>query len=155
MTTSGPSASSSGFAGLTLPAEPSLAQLKRATDDYQAICLTVLEVMLQRFERRPDYPFIDTKLDLSTGRDFPDDDPIRGLDAVYGWIQGRGLEALAGHGRWLRDGTGAADRSQLLPRIETMIRAVLRTLRRIRDAWTVLAISMAIVSGPTPPGTGV
>ena len=64
MTTSGPSASSSGFAGLTLPAEPSLAQLKRATDDYQAICLTVLEVMLQRFERRPDYPFIDTKLDL-------------------------------------------------------------------------------------------
>ncbi|MEC7841396.1 MAG: hypothetical protein VX911_00830 [Candidatus Latescibacterota bacterium] len=133
MTTSGPSASSSGFAGLTLPAEPSLAQLKRATDDYQAICLTVLEVMLQRFERRPDYPFVDTKLDLSTGRDFPDDDPIRGLDAVYGWIQGRGLEALAGHGRWLRDGTGAADRSQLLPRIEAMIRAVLRTLRRIRD----------------------
>ena len=104
-----------------------------ATTDYRAICLTVLEAMLERFERRPDYPFVDTKLDLTSGSDFPDDDPIRGLDAVYGWIQGRGLEALAGHGHWLREGMAGADASLLLPRIEVMISAVLETLRRIRD----------------------
>ena len=133
LTRSDPGASSRGFGAFTLPADPSLRQVRRATGDYRTICLTVLDAILERFESRPDYPFVDTKLDLTTGRDFPDDDPIRGLDAVYGWIQGRGLEALAGHGRWLRERSGDADTSLPLPRIEAMIRAVLQTLRRIRD----------------------
>jgi hypothetical protein len=41
-------------------------------------------------------PLLDTKLDLAhpAAPDFDASDPVRGRDAVYGWIQGRGLEAL-------------------------------------------------------------
>ena len=38
---------------------------------------------------------------LITGEDFAQDDPIRGRGAIYGWIQGRGLESLVGHARFL------------------------------------------------------
>ncbi|MBQ8755190.1 MAG: AGE family epimerase/isomerase [Lentisphaeria bacterium] len=42
------------------------------------------------------YPFIDTKFDIPTGKDFDDSEDFRRKDHIYGWIQGRGLEALAG-----------------------------------------------------------
>ncbi len=62
----------------------------------------VLDAILARQARRPDYPFIDTKLDILTGRDFGNADPeFKRRHVVYPWIQGRGLEALAGHCRWL------------------------------------------------------
>lgn len=53
--------------------------------------------------QREDYPFIDTKFHPLTGEDFSANDPLRGSRAVYSWIQGRGLEALAGHEPWLAD----------------------------------------------------
>ena len=89
------------YTGHLLPPEPSTTDLRLACIDYQAICRANVAAIADRFEQRDDYPFIDTKLDLKTGRDFRADDPIRGRDAIYGWIQGRGLEALAGHATWL------------------------------------------------------
>lgn len=39
--------------------------------------------------------FLDTKVDALTGRGYGAADGLRGPDWIYGWIQGRGLEALA------------------------------------------------------------
>ncbi len=63
--------------------------------------LCVMDRILSRLERNADYPFLDTKLSLVTGKDFADDDLIRGRGVIYSWIQGRGLEALAGHDVWI------------------------------------------------------
>lgn len=41
--------------------------------------------------------FIDTKVNALTGQDYTDADGLRGPAYTYGWIQGRGLEALATH----------------------------------------------------------
>jgi hypothetical protein len=60
--------------------------------------------------------------------DFPDEDPIRGKGAVYGWIQGRGLEALAGHCAWLRR-TGLDP--ALLQRLEMQLATVLCSVRKM------------------------
>ena len=58
-----------------------------------------MERMLERFERNgAEYPFIDTKFDPVSGRDFDrQDPPFRRRECVYTWIQGRGLESLAKH----------------------------------------------------------
>jgi hypothetical protein len=84
--------------------------------------LTALEVVLSRFEDNLDYPFIDTKFSILTGKDFPElEDPemdFRGRSAVFGCIQGRGLEALAGHAEFLSRETG------IVKRIDRMIETV-------------------------------
>jgi hypothetical protein len=41
--------------------------------------------------------FLNTKVNPLTGRDYTDDDGWRGPRFLYGWIQGRGLEALVTH----------------------------------------------------------
>lgn len=70
--------------------------------DYHRMILAVLDELLNRYEQRENYPFLDTKLSVLHGRDHDPKDPIRGLDRIYGWIQGRGLESLAGHITWLK-----------------------------------------------------
>lgn len=75
-------------------------QVNAATEQYRRMLLCTLLTILQRYERSGRY-FIDTKLDIISGRDFPLDDPIRGPNTIYTWIQGRGLEALAGHAGWV------------------------------------------------------
>ncbi|MEW6752170.1 MAG: AGE family epimerase/isomerase, partial [Candidatus Latescibacterota bacterium] len=118
------------FRGVLLPEQPTPDQLQAVVPDYTAMLLSVMTLLADRFERRADYPFIDTKLDLLTGRDFPEEDPVGGPGTVYGWIQGRGLEALAGHTLWLhRRGLG----SELLPRLGHMMEEVLGCLRRMRQ----------------------
>ena len=124
------SAEAVGYRGVLLPEEPGRDDLRRAAVDYEAMLVRVMEAIADRYERTPDYPFIDTKLDLITGEDFPVGDPVRGTSAVYGWIQGRGLEAVAGHCRWMR-GRGIA--AGLLPRLEGLMREVLDALRDIRN----------------------
>jgi len=119
------------YTGRLLPADPAPADLQNAAADYQAICLANIAAIADRFDAS--YPFVDTKLDLKTGRDFPADDPIRGRDCVYGWIQGRGLEALAGHALWLARFDDPALKD-LAARLRTQARAVLASLRRMRRA---------------------
>jgi hypothetical protein len=49
---------------------PSAEQLRAAARDYEAIAQTMMSAIIDRFEVHPDYPFVDTKLDLITGRVF-------------------------------------------------------------------------------------
>ncbi len=83
------------FEKAILSSNPTLTELKRACMNYEEILLSHIEFVLKRFEGKPDYPWIDTKFNLIAGKDFPDDDKLRGPEAVYGWIQGRALESLA------------------------------------------------------------
>ncbi|NND89277.1 MAG: hypothetical protein HKN42_00335 [Granulosicoccus sp.] len=46
------------------------------------------------------HPLINTKLNSLSLQDYGSDDGLRGPDFVYGWIQGRGLEALILHARY-------------------------------------------------------
>lgn len=63
--------------------------------------LTVINRSISRIAERSgksDYPFIDTKFDIVTDRDFnKTDEPFRQKGCIYSWIQGRGLESLAKH----------------------------------------------------------
>ena len=117
------------YHGTLLPEEPTFEQIRTIVPDYTAMLLANMTALADRHERDPDYPFVDTKLDLITGQDFPADDPVRGRDTIYGWIQGRGLEALAGHCLWMhRHSIGSA----LLPRLAQMMRRVLYQLHQMR-----------------------
>lgn len=59
----------------------------------------------------PDSPFIDTKQSSITLRDYTEEDGLRGPSYLYGWIQGRGLEALATHAAFFeRTDPALADR---------------------------------------------
>ncbi len=117
------------YRGNLLPERPSPLDVGSVLPDYRAMLLAVMAAIADRYERAPDYPFIDTKLDLITGEDFPRGDPVRGANAVYGWIQGRGLESLAGHCRWMRR-HGLAP--ELRQRLERIAAEVLEALREIR-----------------------
>jgi mannose/cellobiose epimerase-like protein (N-acyl-D-glucosamine 2-epimerase family) len=118
------------FRNIELPESTTVRDLKVVASDYEAICITTMRAIVERYQATAGYPYVDTKLNLISGQDFADDDPIRGQGAVYGWIQGRGLEALAGHARWLRD---KADHSDLVAQIDPMLREILDNLRRVRD----------------------
>lgn len=70
--------------------------------DYSAVLLSNLHFIIDRYACKAGSPWIDTKIDLATGKDFPNSDVLRGPRTVYTWIQGRALEALAGHALWLK-----------------------------------------------------
>ena len=97
-----------------------------ACKDYEYMLTDVMRALFDRFDAS--YPFVNTKLSLLTGEDFPLDDAVRGRDAVYGWIQGRGLEALAGHCAWLQ----GQDEDRLVQQLSDMMRLV---LDRVRSMW--------------------
>ncbi|EIQ00410.1 N-acyl-D-glucosamine 2-epimerase [Opitutaceae bacterium TAV1] len=91
-----------------------------------------LETLLDR--QREMYPFIDTKTDVATGFDFEAGDALRGPETVYTWIQGRGLEALAEHGRWLMRERKIGDgrKRRLLEGISSVIPQVIRSMEIAR-----------------------
>ncbi len=117
------------YSHFTLPPEPTQDDLKRIASDYRTIVVAVMRALVERYRRTPNYPFIDAKLSLITGRDFDDDDPIRGRGAVYGWIQGRGIEALVGHARFL---SGDAQHQDLVDAMRDMIGEIAAQLWRMR-----------------------
>ena len=104
--------------------------------DCRAMVLSVLDAILRRGERDPDYAFIDTKLNLLTGEDFPDDDPLRGRNTIYGWIQGRGIEALAEHARWLvkQSDLDQEVRRDMIHRIRGQLQRTVPAMEAIRQA---------------------
>ena len=114
---------------IELPNAPRAEHLKAAASDYHAIAITAMREIARRYQQTPDYPFIDTKLSLITGKNFPASDPIRGPQAIYGWIQGRGLEALAGHARWI-ERCGIDD--LLAAQLRTIAQEVMEQLRHMR-----------------------
>jgi hypothetical protein len=80
-----------------------------ATRRYDAANRETLGWMLSRPPLKGG--FLDTKVNPLTGADYGAGDGLRGPDWTYGWIQGRGLEALATFARHYRDADPAlADR---------------------------------------------
>lgn len=97
--------------------------------DVEHLIQAGLEFILARAD--VSYPFIDTKLDLQTGEDFADS--LRGRNAIYTWIQSRGMEALSVHSRWLseKEDTWAAD---LAERARDLVRKVVSRMEAARAA---------------------
>lgn len=116
------------YRNIELPELTTVSNLKEVARDYEAICITSMRAIVERYESTPGYPYVDTKINLITGNDFDDGDPIRGKGAIYGWIQGRGVEALAGHASWLNERGG---HNELVRRMETMLREILDNLRQV------------------------
>ena len=69
--------------------------LRRARDTYSDANAATLRWMLAR--PRLGGGFLNTKLNSLTLRDYGEGDGLRGPAYTYGWIQGRGLEALCTH----------------------------------------------------------
>ena len=124
------------YRGALAGKDADLAALSATITDYRIMLGAVIEAMLERYERNRDYHFVDTKLSLLDGRDFPADDPVSGPDVIYGWIQGRGLEALVGHADWMKrcDEVSPALRDRMAGRIEKMIAEVFAKNEAIRAA---------------------
>jgi hypothetical protein len=78
---------------------------------------------------RLDGVFLNTKLDPVTLTDRAADDVWRGPATTYGWIQGRGLEALLRHARFFRRVDAA-----LAERLEDAARPLAARLRGLLDA---------------------
>lgn len=122
-----------------LPAVPTAGDFKRLIEPYCAIIATQFSAILDRTERHLDlddgiYPWIDTKLDLSTGRDLPHDHPWLGLSLVSGWVQGRGLEGLAAFGAWLAPYADSPEVAALLARLRKLVAALADRVRSVRKA---------------------
>ena len=73
---------------------------REACRTYTRINTEALEWMIAR--PSPRHPFLDLKVNSITGQDYTDADGLRSPAYIYGWIQGRGLEALVTHGIWLK-----------------------------------------------------
>ena len=101
--------------------------------DCQTIVRNTIAYIADRYERRPHYPWIDTKFNIITGADFPPDDPIRGPQTIYAWIQGRALEALAGHARYLNQQPDPASKA-LAKRLTPILKSLLTQLLNARNA---------------------
>ena len=116
-----------------VPIPATIKQFHSIVSDYEAILAAVMQAIADRYDKNQGYNWVDTKINLKTGEDFAKDDPLKGLDTVYGWIQGRALEALAGHAIWLEkrypNNEQAANLRKSLVNILT---GVLRQLRQIR-----------------------
>lgn len=122
------------FAPLAIP----LAEITKSKPLYESILLSVLDAILDRYERDPRYHFIDTKLSVITGQDFDDlnekERKIRGKNVIYSWIQGRGLEASARHAEWLKSCSllSASEKAIRIKRIKKMLREVTAEMESIR-----------------------
>src|SRR5690606_14447786 len=91
----------SGYQGALLPSRPTLTEVRSTLTDYHPMLLSIMHIIAERSERNYRGRLLDTKFSTLTGVSYPADDPIRGPGIVYGYIQGRGLEALAEHCRWI------------------------------------------------------
>jgi len=122
------------YAPVELTACPSVEQQAQAQQAYVTMVLTSLQALLARAERQPDYGFVDTKFSLADGKDFDSADPIRGQSAIYGWIQGRAIEALAGHRAWLKQTTGLSPalRQELDRRLHALLVRLVNNLENLR-----------------------
>ncbi len=81
---------------------PRIEDLKSVKEDYRKILLSTMKLIADRYENNPDYSWIDTKLNINTGEDFPQWDPLGNKNIIYPWIQGRGLESLTLHRNWMQ-----------------------------------------------------
>jgi hypothetical protein len=107
---------------------------KQLAEEYTRIILSNISFLLDRYEMDRDYPFIDMKFSTFDRTDFSD--AVRGKDVIYSWIQGRGMEALAGHFEWLQGAVGidTAIKDDLSQRIHKVLGEVTGNMESLRAA---------------------
>lgn len=113
----------------------------RIVPKYSLMVKEILLAILDRFDADEDYPFIDTKLDLVTGEDFEageeSSSSCKGKNVIYTWIQGRGLEAMAGHLEWAQTSlcfSNSTERESVCARITALLKKVSCAMEAIRSA---------------------
>jgi mannose/cellobiose epimerase-like protein (N-acyl-D-glucosamine 2-epimerase family) len=104
------------YSAAVLPDTPTAGDLRRLVEPYQAIIVTQLRAVIDRTERSKHYPWIDTKINLTTGEELPPAHPLLGRDLVSGWVQGRGLESVAKFAAWLTPFAGDDEVDRLIVR---------------------------------------
>ncbi len=112
--------------------------LRRHIPLYERLVLDNLLFLLDRHANNPDYPFIDTKVNLISGKDFAARTSgldIYSRDIIYAWIQGRGLEALAAHLAWIPKAVSLPEtrRLSLKRRLKQMLVSVLESMEALRQ----------------------
>jgi hypothetical protein len=112
---------------------------REACATYARINLEALEWMIARPSSH--HPFLDLKVNSITMRDYDRSDGLRSPDYVYGWIQGRGLEALITHGIWLETRNGDLSR-RLLARARLLYDALAELVDRDGSACFLYDQSM-------------
>ena len=120
---------------ILLPTRLDASDLRALCEPYEAIIVTQFRAILDRTEAGPLYPWIDTRLDLSTGADLPAADPRFGPGLVSGWVQGRGLEGLATFGGWLAAWAQDHEVEALLGRVRRLTAALLAQFRAARARY--------------------
>ena len=120
------------YTGRLLPSRPTVDDVREALPDLAAIVVNIISYVAERYDRSPEPGWIDTKFHIVTGEDFAPDD-VRGPGTVYGWIQGRALEALVGHADWIARHPWADPDGTLLPRLQRMIRELFARLEAVRS----------------------
>lgn len=98
--------------------------------------------LLTRSQRRGSTGWLDTKIDLQRGEPSDPSDPLRGHGVVYGWAQGRALEALARHGRWWETFPQDQQARDLAQQTKLVLRALLGRLNVARSTFGRLTFLM-------------
>ena len=109
-------------------AGPPLKLLAELLEDF---ALAGIELLVDRFERPESGGWVNMKMDPLTGEDFPATDPLRGHDVIYGWIQGRALEAVAGH---IRHFSGRSGSAEVTARLRQLLAALAQRVQAVRRA---------------------
>ena len=89
------------FRGVIEEFPPGNGARERLIADAEVMLFAIFDGIMSRYRRKENYKFIDTKFSMLTGREYDITDPIAGKDVIYSWIQGRGLESLAGYEEWV------------------------------------------------------
>lgn len=126
------------FNATILPENASIADMKMMIQDWEVLLVTVLDEIIARYQRNTNYPYIDTKLNIITGKDF-EPLPNQQIDfkskcSVFGWIQGRGLESLVGHAKWVNRSSVLSSEEKIV-RVESlnkMINEIFIQLEKVR-----------------------
>jgi len=103
---------------------PDIEEIRAIISEYRAIVYSMMQLIADRYDQNVDYHWIDTKLSVITGRDFPEDDALRSKSTIYAWIQGRGLESLTLHHNWLMEDSPEEKTRTLISRLERIIKEV-------------------------------
>lgn len=121
-----------------LPENPSIAEMKPMIQDWEVLIISILDEIIARYQRNKNYPYIDTKLSIITGKDFEpladSQKDFKSKCSVFGWIQGRGLEALVGHSNWLQNSTvlSANEKQDRVAALNKIIKEVFDQLEKVR-----------------------